>query len=61
MPEYLTFRDLCGITSISRRTLARWLKTGELPVDKIQLGPRSIRFRKDQVLNWLRDRGHKVA
>jgi excisionase family DNA binding protein len=53
MPELYTFKQLCGLTDVSRRTLNRWLINGMLPFTPIRLGPRAIRFSKSDVLAWL--------
>ena len=50
--KYYTGRDLCEMLRISRTTLHRMDKRGEIP-GRITLGSRTVRYWKPAVDDWL--------
>ena len=60
IPELLTFKQLNNYFGIPRTTAYRYMKTCAFP-RPVQLGPKSVRFRKDELLEWLDNRPHVSA
>lgn len=56
MSNYLTTKDLCELLKVSRVTLLKWRKEG-MPYEKFG---KLVRFDKDKVLEWLKNRGNKA-
>jgi len=50
----LTGREVADRLGLSTKTVLRWAQTGELPA--IRLSNRAIRFREDELDEWLRAR-----
>lgn len=51
--EYLTVKDLCEIYGVSKTTVMNWRKAG---IPFVRLGTRMIRFKKEEVEQWLTTR-----
>ena len=52
MNRLLKFAQVVEITGIGRSQLYRKIASGEFP-DPIRVGPKSIRFREDDVQQWV--------
>ena len=52
MPELLTLGDVMEITKMSKASIYRRSKEGNFP-QSVQVGPRSIRFRSEDIQDWL--------
>ena len=50
--EYYTREELAKLLKLHPRTIDRKVRSGELPA--IYLGPKSIRFAREDVIAWLR-------
>lgn len=55
-PEWLTAKQLGERLSVSRVTLWRWVKAGQLP-EPVSLGPRAKRWRQSEIEAWERSQG----
>lgn len=58
MRELLTSDELLKQFRISRTTLFRWVKAGEFP-EPIKIGRRSIRWRADEIDEFLKSRSNE--
>jgi excisionase family DNA binding protein len=52
-PDVLTKSDVAELLQVSKRSLDYWVAAREIPHKRI--GPRSVRFRKDTILEWLEE------
>ena len=52
MPELLTLEEVIKITKMSKASIHRRRKDGSFP-QPVQVGPRSVRFRSEDVQDWL--------
>jgi prophage regulatory protein len=43
-------------TGLSKSTLWRLMKAGDFP-QKVQLGPRAVGWRAEEIIQWCKDRG----
>lgn len=50
--QYVKDLDLAALLSVSRGTVWRWSRNGQLP-KPIQLGPATKRWRLDEVLSYI--------
>ena len=46
-------KELAEQLSISIATLYRWHANGTIPIEKIQVGPRSVGYRQSDVNAWI--------
>ena len=53
-PVLLRMKDVTDLLSVSRRTVERWVQSGEFPAP-LRLGGRSIGWHRVDVENWLED------
>jgi len=53
-PEFLGPRDVARILDVDRRTVRRWIETGELAASR--LGPKLIRIRRSELDRFVEDR-----
>jgi excisionase family DNA binding protein len=52
--EVLRPKQVCKILGgIHISTLYRWIDDGTFPIEKIQLGPRAVGFRKSDVIDYI--------
>jgi len=51
--ELLTVKQVCKILNISIATIYRWEAEGNLPFQKLKIGPSAVRFRKSDVLKHI--------
>ena len=49
--QYLTYRQLSDRYGKSRVQLWRWVRDGHFPAP-VQLGPNSVAFRRQDILEW---------
>lgn len=54
----LTADEVAALCGCSARCITRWRKRGDFP-PPLRLGPRMLRWRRDVVESWLRQRGAK--
>ncbi len=55
MQQYIRARELAELLSVSRATIWRWTKNGELPPPS-QIGIRSVVWSIDEITNWVQAR-----
>ncbi len=53
--ELLTPEEVCKLTKLAKTTVYTWSSQRKPPFPVLRLG-RSVRFRKIDVLNWLKDK-----
>lgn len=53
--KFLSFRDVCGLTALSRASIYRLMETGEFPRPVKLVGEKSMRiaFLKTEVEGWM--------
>lgn len=49
---FATMREVCTELRVSESTLRRWIHKGDFPSPK-KVGPRTVRFRVDEIREWL--------
>ena len=54
-PKVLRVTEVSRLIGVSKATLYRWIKAGGFP-RPLQLGPRAVRWPKDEIDEWLRNR-----
>ena len=52
--EILTYADVCRRYKLKRGTLYCWVSQGSIP--HVRLGPRTVRFRRSDLEQWLAER-----
>jgi len=50
--DMLTLDEIAEVAKVTKPTLRRWLRMGLMP-SPVRLGPRSLRFRRADIDNWL--------
>lgn len=55
MQQYIRARELAELLSVSRATIWRWTKTGELPPPS-KIGLRAVVWSIDEVKTWVQAR-----
>ena len=55
-PMLLRAHEVCAMVGICRATLFKWCDESPDFPQRIQLGPRAVRWRRDELLAWLDSR-----
>jgi len=58
MKRVLKIGELEQLSGLARMTLYRYSREGRIP-GLVRIGPRAIRFREEDIENWLNGRGLK--
>ena len=59
MTRLLTAREVADMLSVSRETILRWTRRGELPAIRLPGG--AIRYRESELDGWLEERATPVT
>ena len=60
MGKLLKFAEVTALTGIGRSQLYRRISEGDFP-QPVRVGPKSIRFREDDVQEWVNSRPRRNA
>lgn len=55
LPPFLTVAQVCDLLQVSRSTLLQWRRR-EIGPQPTRMGPRTLRYQRDEVLAFIRDR-----
>jgi prophage regulatory protein len=58
MSELLTIKDVCYKLKVTKTTVYKWLHEDPTFPKQITLGPRVVRWKADELEQWLQNRVH---